>query len=120
MTASMSFPPLLGSTGSGRERGAPPGGWLAGWLYPAFSPDHSASIITVFVPNDVVLAQIRAGLYLDQVQRLVGRILQPVLSAERNESRFVFAHFVNLVVARHACPAGDDDPVLGALVMHLQ
>src|SRR2546422_313742 len=83
-------------------------------------PGNSASVIAIFVPDDVVLAEVSAGLYFDEVQRLVGRILQPVFRAERNEGRFVFAHFVNLVIARHARPAGDDDPMLRALVMHLQ
>src|SRR5439155_2773473 len=93
--------------------------WLDG--YTQRSPlGNSASVITVFVSDDVVLAEIAAGLHLDEIQRLISGVLEPMLRAKRNESRFVFAQFVNLVVARHARPAGDDDPVLRALVVHLQ
>src|SRR5882762_4165362 len=104
---------------TGRSAYNPPRvGHFSTWRTPT-DPANSTSVIAIFVPDDVVLAQIAAGLDFDEVQRLVGRILQPVLRAERNESRFVFAHFVNPVVARHARPAGDDDPVFRALAVHL-
>ena len=52
--------------------------------------------VDVFQTHDVILAEIGAGLNLDQRQRDEPRILQPVHSAKRNVDRLVLAEQLDL------------------------
>src|SRR5690606_7939766 len=71
------------------------------------------------IPYNIILSQIRPRLHLDDVQRNLSRVLDAVLHAERDECGLILFQQERLVSARHAGGAGDDDPVLGAMVMHL-
>src|SRR5256885_8576520 len=63
---------------TGRSAYNPPRvGHLSTWRT-LTDPDNSASVIAIFVPDDVVLAQIAAGLHFDEIQRLIGGVLQPM------------------------------------------
>src|SRR5260370_20599842 len=77
------------------------------------------TVVPVLEADDVVLPEVGAGLDLDQIERLVGRILPPVLGAERDIRRFVLADLVDRLAAGDARLARHDDPVLGALVAHM-
>ena len=61
---------------------------VAGGVWP--NSDGLAAV-TVLEADDVVFAEIAAGLHFDQLQRLAADILQPVLGAQRDEGRFIFA-----------------------------
>src|SRR5687768_8566564 len=76
--------------------------------------------VAVLEAHDVVLAEIRAGLHLDDVQRDLAGILDAVLRAERNVGRLILLEQERLLAARDARSAGDYDPMLGAMMMHLQ
>ena len=51
----------------------------------------STPSVDVFVADDVVLAQIAAGLHLDQHHRHLAGVLHPVHRAQRDIDRLVFA-----------------------------
>ena len=83
-------------------------------------PDLAFAAIAVLEAHDVVLAEIGAGLHLDDVQRNLAGILDAMLRAERNVGRLILLEQERLLAARDARRAGDDDPVLGAMMMQLQ
>src|SRR5207342_3902917 len=80
----------------------------------------SAASVHVLEADDVVLAQIAARLHLDQFQRHHARILEAVLHAQRDVGALVLREDDRLVATRDAAGATDHDPVLGAVVVHLQ
>src|SRR3954471_298500 len=98
--------------GSSTAAGASPGGARAG------SPSAAAG--AVFKAHDVVLAQVAAGLDFDQIERLASRVLQAVLRAEWDEGRFVLAHIEHLLATSHPRGPRDHDPMLRAMLVHLQ
>jgi hypothetical protein len=53
---------------------------------------HSRPLIIVLDADDVVLAEIAAGLDLDQLQYDLAGIFQPVDGADRDVDRFVLVH----------------------------
>ena len=77
-------------------------------------------MIIVLNPNDIVLAEIAAGLDLDQFQRDLAGVFQPVHGADRDVDRFVLVHGLDEFVDCHARSAPYHDPVLGAMVVLLQ
>ena len=85
----------------------------------ATSASLGAAII-VLDADDVVFAQIAAGLNLDQVKRYLAWIFQPVNGADRDIDRFVLVHGLDRLIHRHARGALHDDPVLRAVMMLLQ
>src|SRR5215469_9427954 len=76
--------------------------------------------VAVFEPDNVVLAEIAAGLHFDQVQRLSADVLEPMHSAQRDVDRHVLAQHDRILIARDPRRAAHPHPVLGALVMLLQ
>src|SRR5208282_6791933 len=56
----------------------------------------------------------------DDVQRDLAGILDAMRRADRDIRRLVFREQENLVVAGDSCRARDDDPMFGAVMMHLQ
>src|ERR1700722_20299390 len=76
--------------------------------------------VSVFKAHDVVFAEIGAGLHFDKVQRDAPRIFQPMARAERNIGRLIFPQEKLLVATGDFGGARDDDPVLGAMMMHLE
>src|SRR5204863_519581 len=79
-------------------------------------PDGSGALIIVLDANDVVLAEIAAGLDFDQLQRNLAWIFHPMGRADRNIDRFVLMHGLDEFVDGHARRAAHHDPVLGAMV----
>src|SRR6202171_26228 len=80
----------------------------------------STTSIGIVEAHDVVFAEVRARLHLDDLEGHLPGVLEPVAHAERDERRFVFAQEKLLVAARDERRAAHDDPVFGAVVMHLK
>src|SRR5438477_7595092 len=74
--------------------------------------------VGVLEAHDVVLAEIGARLHLDEMERDLAGILQPVADAERNIGRLVLVEQDLLAAPHHLGGARDDDPVLGAVMVH--
>src|SRR6267142_6398708 len=83
-------------------------------------PHGSGALVIVLDANDIVLAEIAAGLDFDQLQRNLARIFHPVSRADRNIDRFVLMYGLDEFIDGHARRATHHDPVLGAMVMLLQ
>src|SRR5207253_10001619 len=79
-----------------------------------------AAAVGIVDAHDVVLAQVAAGLDLDDFQRELSRVFQAMQHAERNEGGLVLAEQELLLAARDQRRAADHHPVLGAVVMQLQ
>src|SRR3981189_747645 len=84
------------------------------------SAGRSLASVTVLEAHDVVFAQIRARLHLDDFQRHRARVLDAMLHADRDVGRLVLFQKEDLLAARDARGAGHHHPVLGAVMMHLQ
>jgi hypothetical protein len=76
--------------------------------------------IDIVETHDVVFAEIGADLHLDQFERDLSGIGEPVRAADRNIDRVVFLHRADLAVDGDLRRALDHDPVLGAMEMLLQ
>jgi len=77
----------------------------------------SGAPIIILDAHDVVLAEITAGLNLDQFQQNLAGIFQPVDRADRDMDRFVLVHGLDEFIDRYARRAAHDDPVLGTVMM---
>src|ERR1700722_14524456 len=78
------------------------------------------ALIVVLDADDVVLAEVAAGLALDQFQHNLAGIFQPVDGADRNIDRFVLVQALDQFVDRYARSTPYHDPVLGPMMMFLQ
>jgi hypothetical protein len=76
--------------------------------------------VRVFEADDIVFAQLRPGLHLNQLQRDCSRVPKAVNHAERDVSGLILAEKKRIFPSCHAPPAADDDPVLGVMMIHLQ
>src|SRR5690554_864360 len=81
---------------------------------------ESAAAIGVLEPHDVVLAQITTGLHFDDFERDLAGVGEAVAFAYRDEGGFVLGEQEGSLPARDLRGAAHDDPVLGAVMMHLQ
>src|SRR5947209_412173 len=66
--------------------------------------------VVILDPDDVVLAEIAAGLDLDQLQVDLAGILQAMRRSDRDEDRFVLVNDLRLLPDDDAGGATDDDP----------
>src|SRR5271170_6706813 len=80
----------------------------------------SFTVIDVVDSDDVILAEIAAGLNLDQLHVDLTWIGEPVRRANRQIDRLVFVDERHFVVKRNLSGAAHDHPVLGAVVVLLQ
>src|ERR1700683_109189 len=64
--------------------------------------------------HDIVLAEVAAGLHLDQLKIDLARIFQAVSGTARNIGRFIFMQDLGVVADGDARGATHHDPVLGA------
>src|SRR5512142_1106384 len=80
----------------------------------------AAAAVVVLEAHDVVFAKVRARLHLDDLQRHLARVGEAVRFAERDVGALVLAEQELFLTACHFCRAAHDDPVLGAVVVHLQ
>src|ERR1700719_2634296 len=76
--------------------------------------------VAVLEAHDVVFTQIRARLHLNDVQQDLAGILDAVFDAEWNVGRLILFEEKYLIATRDARGPGDDDPVLGAMMVQLQ
>ena len=76
--------------------------------------------VRVLETHDVVLSEVVACLYLDQLQERLARILQAVPGAFRNERGLVFVNQECLAVSCHLRDPAHDDPVFRAVTVGLQ
>src|SRR3569833_3314642 len=76
--------------------------------------------IRILEADDVVLAEVGAGLHLDDLERQLARIREAVRLAERDVGALVLGQDHLAVAAGDLRGALHDDPVLGAMVVHLQ
>src|SRR5450755_474279 len=53
----------------------------------SFGRMTSAAPVVVFEPHDVVLAQVRPGLHLDDLERYLARVGEPMRLAEREDRK---------------------------------
>src|SRR5689334_1203202 len=84
------------------------------------APLPSPTPVLVLQPNDVVLAEVVAGLDLDDDELLGRRILEAMLVARGNEGGLVGAHHELALAVHDLRRAGDHDPVLAAVMVELQ
>ena len=81
----------------------------------------SRTVIIVLDADDIIFAEIAAGLHLDQFEIDLAGIFQPMPDADRHIDRIRFHAAILLSVAdRHPRRAAHHDPVLGAMMMQLQ
>src|SRR5258706_6570321 len=81
---------------------------------------RSLPAVMVLEADDVVFAEIAAGLHLDDMQRDLARVLQAVRRAKRDIGRLVLGQHQLLVAAHDLCAGLADHPMLGATMVHLQ
>src|ERR1700722_18773490 len=112
-----SFP----TQGEPKSSPRPVGASAAGSASPASElPQRSLPSVGVVEAHDVVFAEIGAGLHLDHLQRHLAWVLETVSSAKRDIGRLVFGDDKALFTARDECRTAYDDPVFGAVMVHLQ
>src|ERR1700758_3166976 len=76
--------------------------------------------ICVLEPHDIVLAQIRARLHLDEFQRDLSQVAQPVGCAEGNIRGLIFAKHDLLVAVGNQGGSPDDNPMFSTMMVHLK
>src|SRR5438128_682510 len=77
-------------------------------------------MIDVVVADDIVLAEIVAELYFDDLDFIRSEILQAVLVALRDVDGLGARQGEYFVANRHSCGAVDDRPMLAAMLVTLQ
>src|ERR1700722_10802904 len=83
-------------------------------------PNRSRALIIILDADDVILAEIAAGLDLDQFQQDLAGVFEPVDGPDREVDRFVLMHDLDGIVHRDLRGAEHPDPVLGAVMVLLQ
>src|SRR5688572_29343197 len=81
---------------------------------------RSGAAELVFDADDIVLAEIGAGLHFDQLQHDLSGVAEPMHAAERQVDRLVLREHYRLAIARHLGRAAHHYPVLGAMMVTLQ
>src|SRR5947209_4614948 len=81
---------------------------------------RSNPVIGILEPDDIVLAEIGAGLHFDQLEIDLARIGHAMDATDRQVDRLVLMHEMRFVVAHDFRRALHDDPVLGAVEVLLQ
>ena len=74
----------------------------------------------IIKPYNIIFTDIVPDLHLDQLKRDKPGILQPVHGANRDERALPFTEEEFFAVNSHLRRPGDDDPVLAAVVVHLE
>src|SRR5262245_49098786 len=68
--------------------------------------------VNIVEAHDVVLAEIAADLHLDQLERDLARIGEPMNAPDRDIDRFVFVHAAHVIAERDLGRSLDHDPML--------
>src|SRR6478735_2309456 len=86
----------------------------------ASSDELGCAAVSVLEADDVVFAEVAAGLDFDDFERNRAGVAQAVRFAQRNVGRLILGQQHGLVAASDFSRAAHDDPVLGAVMMFLQ
>ncbi len=78
------------------------------------------AIEIIFIPHNIILAEIGARLNLDEQGREFTRIAKAVFGPNGNIATLIFCHQEGFFSQRNFSRARNDDPVLGAVVVALQ
>src|SRR5215467_14758691 len=81
---------------------------------------RALAAVTVLEAHDVVLAEVRPRLHLDDLEHDGARILDAVLHADRDVGRLVLLEEKHLLTTGDARSSRDHHPMLGAVMMHLE
>src|SRR6266545_1330221 len=79
-----------------------------------------AALIVVLETDNIILPKIFAALYLDNSEGDDAGVFQPVWHADRDKGRLVDIHYKLPVAAGHPGRAGNNDPVLASVMVHLK
>src|SRR4051812_25439303 len=90
------------------------------WIACKVRAISGGAAIGVLEADDVVLAEVGAGLHLDDLERQLARVREAVRLAERDVGALVLGQDRLAIAAGDFRGALDDDPVLGAVMVHLQ
>jgi len=90
------------------------------WRLYALKLGRHARLIVILDADDVVLAEIAAGLTSISSSWILPGFSKPVHRADRDIDRFVFVHGLDQFMTGDARGAPHHDPVLGAVMMLLQ
>jgi hypothetical protein len=80
----------------------------------------SGAPVNVVEPDDIIFTEIAAGLHLDQFERNLSQICQPMDSADWNVGRLVLVHSLLFLADRYRSGAAYNHPMLGAMQVSLQ
>ena len=72
------------------------------------------------IPHDIILADIRAVLYLDDLERDASGVFELVLCRLGDEDGLALVEHRFLLAARDLGRAAQDNPMLRAVIVHLQ
>ncbi len=89
-------------------------------LHMLIVPYFPCPAVVVLIAHDVVFPQVGAALYLNQLYGDFAAVGEAVFAAQGDVGALVFANqFLDAVFFHHGCPS-HHNPVLGAVVVHLQ
>jgi hypothetical protein len=77
-------------------------------------------VINILETDDVVLAEVRADLDLDELKRTFAGIGKTMRASEWQVHRLIFLHEAHPIIDRDFRSSVDDDPMLGTVMMLLQ
>jgi hypothetical protein len=80
----------------------------------------AGAIIDILEPDNIIFAQVRTGLHLDQSEVDPAGIRHSMHATHRQIDRLVLVHKMNLIIPGDLGRSLDDDPMLGAMEMLLQ
>ena len=83
------------------------------------SGSHMSYMSPSLIPHDIILADIRAVLDLDDLERDAAGVFELVLCRLGDEDRLALVEHGPLLAARDLGRAAQNDPVLRAMVVHL-
>src|SRR5450631_1655981 len=83
-------------------------------------PPPSPPAVVILDPHNIVLAEIAAGLDLDQLEVDLAGILEAMLRSDRDVDRLVLVNDLRLLSHDHPSGAADHNPVLSTMVVQLQ
>src|SRR5271167_1911185 len=86
----------------------------------AAATTSQVAVVDVIDADDIVLAEVAAGLHLDQLEIDLARIGQPVFATNGQIDRLVLVRELDFAIDRHFGRAAHHNPVFGAVIVLLQ
>ena len=75
-------------------------------------PQNLVARVDVFVPDDVILTQIAAGLHFNQHHGHLARVFHPMDGTQRDVDRLILGYEPDIIVDCDFCRAFDNNPML--------